>query len=57
VGVFVDATIEESFEKIDTYGLDAVQLHGEESSEFCGNLKKRNLYRTQALGVASLKNH
>lgn len=55
VGVFVDATIEEVSEKIDTYRLDAVQLHGEESPEFCGNLKKMNHDRTQALGVASLK--
>lgn len=55
VGVFVDATIEEVLEKIDTYGLDAVQLHGEESPEFCGNLKKMNHDRTQALGVANLK--
>lgn len=39
VGVFVDAPLEEVLEKVDHYGLDAVQLHGKESPEYCEELK------------------
>jgi len=35
VGVFVDATIEYITEKVNTHNLDAIQLHGNESPEFC----------------------
>jgi phosphoribosylanthranilate isomerase len=40
VGVFVNASLDEILEKIKTYDLQAVQLHGQESVEFCENLKK-----------------
>ncbi len=40
VGVFVNATIEEITEKVKLYSLDLVQLHGEESVEFCEELKR-----------------
>ena len=39
VGVFVDATIEEVILKVKKYRLQAVQLHGEESPEYCKKLK------------------
>ena len=39
-GVFVNASLEEILEKIKKYGLQAVQLHGDESVEFCEILKK-----------------
>ncbi|MCM4153880.1 phosphoribosylanthranilate isomerase [Arenibacter sp. N53] len=55
VGVFVDATIEEVLKNIETFGLDAVQLHGKESPEFCRNLKRLNNDRTKAPGAANLK--
>ncbi|MEN1786019.1 MAG: phosphoribosylanthranilate isomerase, partial [Bacteroidota bacterium] len=35
VGVFVDAPLETVQEKVQQYGLDAVQLHGQESPEYC----------------------
>lgn len=35
VGVFVDSSEEEVLEKTRLYGLDLVQLHGDESPEFC----------------------
>lgn len=40
VGVFVNATQEDIFEKIAKYDLQAVQLHGHESVEFCLDLKQ-----------------
>ena len=41
VGVFVNASLEFVIEKIKTYNLQAVQLHGDESPEFCLELKSR----------------
>jgi phosphoribosylanthranilate isomerase len=38
VGVFVNASIEEIRTRIKAYGLDMVQLHGDESPEFCAAL-------------------
>lgn len=38
VGVFVNATLEEILEKVKKHSLDAIQLHGEESPEFCDAL-------------------
>jgi len=35
VGVFVNASIKDIIEKIKKYNLDVIQLHGEESPEFC----------------------
>lgn len=40
-GVFVDASEEFILEKAKKYELDALQLHGNESPEFCENLKKK----------------
>ncbi|MET2986163.1 phosphoribosylanthranilate isomerase [Aureibaculum conchae] len=40
VGVFVNASIDEVISKIERYNLQAVQLHGEESPEFCKALKR-----------------
>jgi len=42
VGVFVNATLEEILEKIKKYDLQLVQLHGNESPEFCDLLKYIN---------------
>lgn len=40
VGVFVDASIIEVLSTIEKYSLDAVQLHGHESPEFCKDIKE-----------------
>ncbi|MEY3677910.1 MAG: hypothetical protein RI924_51 [Bacteroidota bacterium] len=38
VGVFVNSTEDEILTQIDAFGLNLVQLHGEESPEFCARL-------------------
>ncbi len=38
VGVFVHATYEEVMRHVDEYGLDMVQLHGDENPRFCEQL-------------------
>ncbi len=40
VGVFVNQSQEEILEKVPKYNLQAVQLHGNESVEFCIRIKK-----------------
>lgn len=41
VGVFVDADIEEIFQLIEIYNLNAVQLHGNENPEMCEVLSEK----------------
>lgn len=40
VGVFVDAPIEEVIKKVSSYDLEAIQLHGNESAEYCQAISK-----------------
>ncbi|NHF60739.1 phosphoribosylanthranilate isomerase [Flavobacteriaceae bacterium TP-CH-4] len=56
VGVFVDATMEIIAEKVDTYGLLMVQLHGNESPGFCDTLKAR-LPQIKIIKVFSIKDN
>ncbi|MDR1723442.1 MAG: phosphoribosylanthranilate isomerase [Tannerella sp.] len=42
VGVFVDESLETILEKADKYGLDCIQLHGNESPALCRVLRKVN---------------
>ncbi len=59
VGVFVDADLNQVIEKVITYNLKALQLHGNESPEFCTNLKKHlinnNKPDVEIIKVFSLK--
>jgi phosphoribosylanthranilate isomerase len=41
VGVFVNSGLAEIFDIIELAGLDTVQLHGDESPEFCNIIRKR----------------
>jgi len=54
VGVFVNASVEEILEKIKSYDLQAVQLHGHESVEFCEILKKNAPNLTVIIKVFSI---
>ncbi|WP_431109708.1 phosphoribosylanthranilate isomerase [Winogradskyella poriferorum] len=40
VGVFVDEAIDMILQKIEKFDLDAIQLHGNESPDYCRELKK-----------------
>lgn len=53
VGVFVDANLEEVIENIKKHNLQAVQLHGNESPEYC--LKLRRHYEEKNDEVISSK--
>ena len=53
VGVFVNAPYETIVEKINTHHLQAVQLHGEETPEFCKSLQGLNI---EIIKVFSIKN-
>ena len=58
VGVFVDANIDEILNRTNKYELNAIQLHGNESPEFCEKLKERiknqNIY-VDIIKVFSIK--
>lgn len=51
VGVFVNVSLEEIEEKVKQYQLDFVQLHGEESAEFCDLLEQRKIKVIKAFNV------
>ena len=51
VGVFVNASLEEIISKIKKYDLDLIQLHGNESPEFCQNLKKEKIIIIKVFSV------
>ena len=51
VGVFVDATFEEIQNKIETFKLNVIQLHGKESAEFCDNLKNEKIEIIKAFSI------
>ncbi len=53
VGVFVNASYDRIVEKINTHNLQAVQLHGEETAEFCKSLRALNV---DIIKVFSIKN-
>ena len=52
VGVFVNSTIETITTTINNYDLQAVQLHGQETPEFCQKLQKKQI---EIIKVFSIK--
>lgn len=55
IGVFVNASIEELLEKIENYQLDGVQLHGNESSEYCEELLQSLALKLPGVRVTLIK--
>ena len=55
VGVFVNATLEEVMERADECHLDLLQLHGDESPEYCHALQKRGYSLIKAIRVRTEK--
>jgi phosphoribosylanthranilate isomerase len=51
VGVFVNASKEEITAKIKDFDLQVVQLHGDESPEFCQEIKDLGIETFKALGI------
>lgn len=51
VGVFVNASISEIEQRVDEFGLDYIQLHGDESPEFCEELQKKGYRLFKAFAV------
>lgn len=51
VGVFVDEDIDEIITKIEFHKLDLVQLHGNETPEFCRKLKETNIRIIKAFSI------
>ena len=56
VGVFVNPTFEEVKEKVTQYKLDLVQLHGEESEDFCILIENIGIKVIKAFSVDNLFN-
>jgi len=54
VGVFVDENEEVVSEKIRKYQLDSIQLHGDETPEFCNQFYKKQV---EVIKVFSVDNH
>ena len=50
-GVFVKAPFNEIIEKVKKYQLDAVQLHGNEPSELCGQIRLEGIEVIKAFGI------
>ncbi|WP_136152137.1 phosphoribosylanthranilate isomerase [Flavobacterium sangjuense] len=56
VGVFVNASLEEIQEKVKQYELDFIQIHGDESPEFCHLLQQNKFKVIKAFSVYNLFN-
>lgn len=51
VGVFVNEDIVVIKQKIESFGLDAIQLHGDETADFCAKLKAENITIIKSLSI------
>lgn len=53
VGVFVNASLQEIEQAVKAYRLQGIQLHGEESPEFCYMLREKGLEIIKAIPVSA----
>ncbi len=51
IGVFVNSPIEQVLYTVSRYQLDAVQLHGQESPDFCAEIQNRGIEVVKAFSV------
>lgn len=51
VGVFVNASLDEIKERINSHSLNVIQLHGDESPDFCLQLKQLGHTVIKAFGI------
>jgi phosphoribosylanthranilate isomerase len=51
VGIFVNETEETILNTINKYNLDYAQLHGDETPEFCNNLKNKGIKIIKAISI------
>ena len=56
IGVFVNASMEYVLSKVKRYDLDLVQLHGEETPEFCRDLQMKNITIIKVFAVGQTFN-
>lgn len=56
IGVFVNASMEYILLKVEKYRLDLVQLHGEETPEFCRDLQMKNIAIIKVFAVGQTFN-
>jgi len=54
VGVFVNASLEEIVQHVESYQLNAVQLHGDENPDFCRELHERGIEVIKAFSVSAV---
>ena len=54
VGVFVNSTADEILKKCDEFGLNLVQLHGNESADFCSYLRQKLPTDIQVIKMLSI---
>ncbi|MDR2622079.1 MAG: phosphoribosylanthranilate isomerase [Dysgonamonadaceae bacterium] len=54
VGVFVNASEADIFETIREYDLQIVQLHGDETPDFCGKIKNRGIKVIKAFQIEKI---
>lgn len=52
VGVFVNATLDELMHTVEKYGLQMVQLHGDESPAMCTKIRDKGILVAKAVGMA-----
>lgn len=51
VGVFVNSTLEDIKEKVAQFDLQAIQLHGDETAQFCQQVQDLGLETIKAFGI------
>ena len=53
VGVFVNASACEVKEMVERYNINVIQMHGDETPDFCGYWKKKGYKVVKALGIGT----